>query len=145
MAANSSGLKAREIAKLIREGRQAVNSYLYSHQSEYSVDSNYVWTMKRITEIPTQPVVTASPSSGSNVFNSSRCCYVNNIGVFVAETEQAWLDSVQNNFTRILSLPLGESRVRAWKECFRVLKNQLPAIFFLPSRCGDNRENLKGV
>ena len=36
LAANPAGLKAREIAKLINEDRQIINSYLYHHQSEYS-------------------------------------------------------------------------------------------------------------
>lgn len=125
LAANPAGLKAREIANLIDEDRHAVNSFLYANQSEYSVDSNYIWTAKQVTAAP---AVAAPPNMGSTTVRSDRCCYVNSIGGFMAEAEADWLDSMQKNFTRIMALPLGESQVRAWKDCFRVLKNELPAI-----------------
>ena len=127
LAANPAGLKAREIAKLINEDRHTVNSFLYANQSEYSIDNNYVWTTKHASakpaaSVPAKPITPVAPNSTSTTVNSARCCYVNNIGAFLVETEQEWLDQMQKNFTRIMSLPLGESQVRAWKDCFRVLK-----------------------
>ena len=128
LAANPAGLKAREIAKLINEDRHTVNSFLYAHQTDYSVDSNYVWIAKQISAAPAKPVVAAPGNSVSATTDVTRCCYVNSIGAFLAESEPAWLKSMQENFKRIVPLPLGESQVRAWKDCFRVLKNELPAI-----------------
>ena len=40
------GVKAREIALQIGVTRTEVNSFLYSHKSEYSVDETYLWTVK---------------------------------------------------------------------------------------------------
>lgn len=126
LATSPTGLKAWQIAKLINEDLHVVSRFLYAHQSEYSVDSHYVWTVRHITAHPTES--TASSKSFNAPISSNRCCYTNRIGAFLAEPEGIWLDCMQKNFAHILSLPLGESQVRAWKDCFRVLKNELPAI-----------------
>lgn len=126
LSTSPTGLKARQIAKLLNEDRHAVNRFLYAHQSEYSVDIHFVWKAKQKTPTPAEP--SAPTISFDTPVRSDRCCYVNNISAFMAETESAWLDLMQENFTRIMPLPLGESQVRAWKDCFRVLKNELPAI-----------------
>lgn len=126
LSTSPTGLKARQIAKLLNEDRQTVNRFLYAHQSEYSVDSHYVWKANLKAASPSEPI---APPKISNVPGSSdRCCYANNICGFLAEPERDWLDGMQQNFTRIMPLPLGESQVRAWKDCFRVLKDELPAI-----------------
>lgn len=126
LSTSPTGLKARQIAKLINEDHHAVNRFLYAHQSEYSVDSHYVWRAKLITQNPTSPP--ASQKTVDAPVSFDRCCYAKNISAFLVETESDWLDCMQKNFIRIMSLPLGESQVRAWKDCFRVLKNELPAI-----------------
>ena len=126
LAKSPTGLKARQIAKLINEDHHTVNRFLYANQSEYSVDSHYVWRAKQITKNPTNP---PSPQKSIDApVSFDRCCYAQNINAFLAETERNWLDCMQQNFTRIMPLPLGESQIRAWKDCFRVLKNELPAI-----------------
>lgn len=88
---------------------------------------------------PANPV---SEALAANSVGFSRCCYINNIGAFLAGEEHNWLDSMQKSFTRIMSLPLGESQVRAWKDCFCVLKNELPAIAARLVRLGiiENRD-----
>lgn len=126
LSTSPTGLKARQIAKLLNEDRQTVNRFLYAHQSEYSVDSHYVWKAKKATAKPAEPPTLPHPYDAP--VSSERCCYASNMLTFLAETETDWLDCMQNNFTRIMPLPLGESQVRAWKDCFRVLKNELPAI-----------------
>lgn len=105
LAKSPDGLKARQIAKLINEDRNTVNRFLYAHQSEYSIDSHYVWTVNRKTVTPTtSPVL---PKSYNAPASSNRCCYANHICAFLAETERDWLDCMQKNFTRIMPLPLG--------------------------------------
>jgi len=126
LSKSSTGLKARQIAKLINEDHHAVNRFLYTHPSEYSVNSYDVWTLNRKTANPTK--LATSPKSYSAPVDFKRYCYANNICSFLSETEHSWLDIMQNNFSRIMPLALGESQVRAWKDCFRVLKNELPAI-----------------
>ena len=44
---NPKGIKAREIAYKIGVTRTDVNSFLYSHKSDYDVDENYCWTIKQ--------------------------------------------------------------------------------------------------
>lgn len=41
------GIKAREIAIQIGVTKTEVNSFLYSHKSEYSVDENYQWVINK--------------------------------------------------------------------------------------------------
>lgn len=43
---NPKGIKAREIAYKIGVTRTEVNSFLYSHKSEFSVNENFLWTIK---------------------------------------------------------------------------------------------------
>lgn len=126
LSKSPTGLKARQIAKLINEDHHTVNRFLYAHQAEYSIDSHYVWTVNRKTENPKKS--TELPKSFVAPVGSERCCYANHTCTFLAETEGDWLDCMQKNFVHIVPLPLGESQVRAWKDCYRVLKNELPAI-----------------
>ena len=77
LAKSPTGLKARQIAKLINEDRHVVNKFLYAHQSEYEVDSHYVWRAKQIAKTPT---VAPAPQKTINTHVSSdRCCYAKNI------------------------------------------------------------------
>lgn len=104
LAKSPTGLKARQIAKLINEDRHAVNRFLYSHPSDYSVNSHDVWTLNRKTANPTK--LATPPKSYSAPIDFERCCYANNICSFLSETEHSWLDIMQNNFSRIMPLAL---------------------------------------
>ncbi len=57
-----------------------------------------------------------------------RCCYKNTIRGFLAETRSDWLQIMQDTFVRTHDLPLGDSQIRAWKDCFQVLQDQLSPI-----------------
>lgn len=57
-----------------------------------------------------------------------RWCYTNTISNFISKNEHDWLECMKENFMRNIDLPLGESQVRAWKDCFRVLQDELPGI-----------------
>lgn len=59
---------------------------------------------------------------------SSHCCYKNSIDGFLNESQTEWLQIMQQAFIETNDLPLGESQVRAWKDCYRVLQDQLPPI-----------------
>lgn len=59
---------------------------------------------------------------------NQRCCYANTLPHFLLEDEKLWLDVMTTTFQDTHSLSLSESQVRAWKDCFRVLKAQLPTI-----------------
>ena len=59
---------------------------------------------------------------------SSHCCYKNAIDGFLKESQTEWLQIMQQAFIETNDLPLGESQVRAWKDCYRVLQDQLPPI-----------------
>lgn len=59
---------------------------------------------------------------------NSYCCYKNSIDAFLRENKSTWVETMKRNFEIISDLPLGESQVRAWKDCFDVLEDQLPEI-----------------
>ena len=57
-----------------------------------------------------------------------RCCYANNIAAFLSEEKGKWINQMRDSFEAMLEMPLGESQIRAWKDCFDVLKEQLPSV-----------------
>lgn len=57
-----------------------------------------------------------------------RCCYKNNVMAFLQESKGDWIEKMKAAFATVVELPLGESQVRAWKDCFDVLQEQLPEI-----------------
>ena len=57
-----------------------------------------------------------------------RCCYANNIAAFLSEEKGEWINQMKASFEAMLEMPLGESQIRAWKDCFDVLKEQLPSV-----------------
>lgn len=59
---------------------------------------------------------------------STRCCYTNSINGFLAENKSNWIEKMKTAFTTMLDMPLGDSQIRAWKDCFDVLMEQLPPI-----------------
>ena len=60
--------------------------------------------------------------------SNKRCCYAAPIKELLKENETQWLQLMQNAFAANLTLPLGNPQIGAWKDCFRVLKKQLPEI-----------------
>ncbi|MBR5471581.1 MAG: DUF2075 domain-containing protein [Oscillibacter sp.] len=56
------------------------------------------------------------------------CCYSSSIGEFLAEDKSEWIEKMKTSFTTMIEMPLGESQIRAWKDCFDVLVEQLPEI-----------------
>ena len=57
-----------------------------------------------------------------------RCCYVNTLPDFMEETIYSWIDHMKTRFPEVIDLPLGDSQVHAWEDCFYVLQDQLPHI-----------------
>lgn len=57
-----------------------------------------------------------------------RCAYNNQLVTFLNEEQHEWLQKMKTNFGEITSLELGESQIRAWRDCFKVLKNELKAL-----------------
>ena len=57
-----------------------------------------------------------------------RCCYANNIAAFLSEEKSKWINQMKDSFEAMLEMSLGESQIRAWKDCFDVLKEQLPYV-----------------
>lgn len=57
-----------------------------------------------------------------------RCCYANNIAAFLSEEKGKWINQMKDSFEAMLEMSLGESQIRAWKDCFDVLKEQLPSV-----------------
>ena len=57
-----------------------------------------------------------------------KCCYANNIAAFLSEEKSKWINQMKDSFEAMLEMPLGESQIRAWKDCFDVLKEQLPSV-----------------
>lgn len=57
-----------------------------------------------------------------------RCCYSNNIVAFLSENKAEWVEKMKTAFSAVVEMPLGEAQVRAWKDCFDVLMEQLPPI-----------------
>ena len=57
-----------------------------------------------------------------------RYCYQNSVTQFLQEDRAAWLESMKSAFSELSPLPLGPSQVNAWKDCFDVLQNELPAF-----------------
>ena len=58
-----------------------------------------------------------------------RCCYSASLEFFLQENKTNWIKKMKEAFQDLVEMPLGESQVRAWKDCFDVLMEQLPAIY----------------
>ena len=59
---------------------------------------------------------------------SHRCCYVNSIAAFLSEDRSIWISKMKDTFHHLFEMPLSDSQIRAWKDCFDVLLEQLPPI-----------------
>lgn len=59
---------------------------------------------------------------------SKKCCYYNSVEGFLSEDRDKWIETMRKQFNAILNLPLTKSQIRAWKDCFNCLKEQLPRM-----------------
>lgn len=64
----------------------------------------------------------------SNASFGENCCYASSISKFLEETEEEWIEKMKETFKKNLDLVLGNSQVEAWRDCFRVLVNELKEI-----------------
>lgn len=58
----------------------------------------------------------------------ARCCYYGSVENFLTEDKNDWIEKMKTTFSEMFTMPLGESQVRAWKDCFDVLKKELPNV-----------------
>lgn len=57
-----------------------------------------------------------------------RCCYYNSVENFLKEDEENWLKTMCNSFNSLYHLPLEEPQEKAWRDCFKVLQNELVSV-----------------
>ena len=55
----------------------------------------------------------------------SRYCYKSSLTSFLSADKDEWISSMKAGFAQNSSLPLGQSQISAWKDCFGVLKREL--------------------
>ena len=60
--------------------------------------------------------------------NKIRCCYYNSVENFLKEDEENWLKTMCNSFNSLYHLPLKEPQEKAWRDCFKVLQNELVSV-----------------
>lgn len=70
----------------------------------------------------------AKPAVPDLPTNTARCCYNNSVESFLTEDKKTWIDGMKATFKASYSMPLDESQVRAWRDCFDVLKTELPGV-----------------
>jgi hypothetical protein len=59
---------------------------------------------------------------------NARCCYYASVEDFLLEDKKTWVEKMKTSFVASYSMPLGEAQIKAWKDCFDVLKNELPRV-----------------
>ena len=69
-----------------------------------------------------------TPVAVPSVSTSARCCYYASVDEFLSEDKNSWIEKMKTSFTESYSMPLGDSQVKAWKDCFDVLKKELPNV-----------------
>lgn len=57
-----------------------------------------------------------------------RCCYANTIAAFLDEDRSSWINKMKDAFQDLFEMPLSDSQIGAWKDCFDVLLEQLPPV-----------------
>lgn len=58
----------------------------------------------------------------------ARYCYEDTLSNFLNERADVWIEQMQREFDKQYGLPIDDSQVNAWKDCFKVLKNSLPQL-----------------
>jgi len=56
------------------------------------------------------------------------CYYANALTSFLEEDKVSWIEKMKQSAKELSDMPLSESQVRAWKDCFDVLKEELPPV-----------------
>ena len=133
LVANSNGLKASQIAKLIGSSRTEVNSYLYSHTDSYEIHEGYIWTQKTAGKsvaapAPKQPVRASKATIPEVATIKQRYAYCGSVDEFLTISESAWIDIMKSGFHESYLMALGSLQINIWKDCFRVLQRELPAF-----------------
>ena len=57
-----------------------------------------------------------------------RYCYADTVANFLATTESEWINEMKSGFSDAYMLALGAVQIGVWKDCYRVLKDQLPTF-----------------
>lgn len=68
------------------------------------------------------------PAKKTRVSASARCCYQASVASFLSEDRKSWIEEMKSSFVASYSMSLEESQVKAWKDCFDVLKKELPSV-----------------
>ena len=56
------------------------------------------------------------------------CYYANALTTFLEEDKSNWIEKMKQSAKTISDMPLSESQIRAWIDCFDVLKDELPPL-----------------
>lgn len=59
---------------------------------------------------------------------TQRYCYADTVDNFLEITETEWIQEMKSGFSEAYMLSLGAVQVGVWKDCFHVLRKQLPAF-----------------
>lgn len=57
-----------------------------------------------------------------------RYCYGSTVKNFLTENKADWLDKMKDQFAINSVLPLGQSQINAWEDCYKVLQSVLPSF-----------------
>ena len=127
-----SGLKASELSQKIGCTRHEVNSVLYSNKSIFQIDENYIWTLKGSSVMEKNSYLSTSFSTATSqscvALNRERThqyAYCATVKDFLSINENQWIAEMVAGFNRSFRLPLGQTQIGVWKDCFRVLNNAL--------------------
>lgn len=98
--------------------------------------SKKCWHAKKTSEVMAVAKEICDESLVEDIFSESevkideeaRCCYVESIDQFLKEEKMIWISKMKSNFNNSFPLTLSDSQVKAWEDCFDVLKNELPNI-----------------
>lgn len=58
----------------------------------------------------------------------SRYCYQDTVSKFLSEEKSEWIEKMKKEFVELSPLPVSQSQVNAWNDCFDVLQRELPAF-----------------
>lgn len=95
----------------------------YDGKVELTIDFDTPGAQKSI-----EPLVPVAAAPKVDYTKLPRCCYANSLTAFLKETRDNWLNTMKDNFLKLSDMPLGNSQINAWKDCFKVLQEELPAF-----------------
>lgn len=68
------------------------------------------------------------PAAPKIPMDTARCCYHNSVEAFIGMDKKIWIEGMKSAFQASYTMPIEESQVRAWRDCFDVLQTELPTI-----------------